>query len=336
MVDEQGQPLHAAGKAHPGHVRAAEGRHQPVVAAAAGHRGLGADGAGHDLEGGAHVVVESPDQPGIEHVFQAGGIEKTTHGREVCGALRAQVVGDLRGVGRELLALGHLAVEDAQRVGELSAHAVLAQLFLVHPLKEFPQDVEKDRTAGRTTQGVELHGELGEPQFGQVVAQHEQDLGVEQRLGRSHRLHVDLVELAHAAFLGPFVPEHGPVGEIFGQAVVGALFLDQRPHDPGRGLGAQGQGTALAVRKGVHLLLDHVGFLADGPGKQLRAFENRNAQFLVAVAGENRAGGRLDKGENAGVRREEVSEAFDFLYFFHLPGSGVGAGGRDVEKEDRT
>ena len=56
LCKEQGQAFHAAGKAHAGRVRAAQGLDQAVVAAAPGHGGLGADVAGDDLEGGALVV----------------------------------------------------------------------------------------------------------------------------------------------------------------------------------------------------------------------------------------------------------------------------------------
>jgi len=335
-VDEQGEALHAAGKADAGDIRAAERRDQAVVAAAAGHRGLGADVAGDDLEGGAHVVIQAPHQTRIEHVLAAGRVEQALYRVEMRGAFRAQVVGDARGVGRELLALGDLAVEHPQRVGELAAHAVLAQLFLVHALQELPQDVEEHGPAFGAAQGVELHRELGEPQGREVLAQHEENFGVESGLGGAHRLHVDLVELAHAALLRPFIAEHGAVGENFGQPVVGAFVLDERPHDPGRGFGPQRQGTPLAIREGVHFLLDHVGLLPDGTGEEFRAFKHRNAQFPVAIAGENRPGGAFDKREHTGFRRKDVGEPFDFLYFVHEPATGVRVFWHDVEKEERT
>jgi len=243
------------------------------------------------------------------------------------GAFRAQMVGDARRVGRELLALGHLAVEHAQRVGELAAHAVLAELLLVHALEEFPQGVEIGGPAGWAAQRIEFDGQVGQPQRREVLAQHEQQLGVQQGIGRAHGFDVDLVELAHAALLRPFVAEHGAVGEDLGQALAGPAALGQRPHDPGRGFGPQGERPALAVGKGVHFLLHHVRFLADGAGKEFGAFEDRDAQLPVAVTGKDIPGGGFDPGEDAGFGGEQVGETLDFLYGVHGCESGLGAGG---------
>ena len=100
----------------------------------------------------------------------------------------------------------------------------------------------------------------------------------------AERFHVELMELAIPTRLGPLVPEHGPHGvQLDGFRMHEETVLDVRAQEPGRRLGPQRHGVATAILKRVHLLLDDVGRLADGPGEQLSTLKDRQANLLVAV-----------------------------------------------------
>ena len=72
LVAQHHQAFDAARPADAGRRRPAQLGDQPVIAATAQHRALGADMAGHELEGGMGVVVEAAHQAGIDLERDAG------------------------------------------------------------------------------------------------------------------------------------------------------------------------------------------------------------------------------------------------------------------------
>ena len=189
---------------------------------------------------------------------------------------------------------------------------------MVDGVQKVAQALVKDRAAFRAAQGIEFQGQVFQAQLGQKRPEHEHDLGVGLWRVRAQNLHIELVELAQTALLRALVAEHGAAGEEFGRPVGRVLAgLDEGAQHAGRGLGAHGQGAALAVGEGVHFLLDHVGFFADGAGEELGLFQDGHAHFLASVRGENLAGQVLHQGVNRALRAEEVRKAFNFLNFRH-------------------
>ena len=59
----------------------------------------------------------------------------------------------------------------------------------------------------------------------------------------------------------------------------------------------------------VHLLGNHIGVGADGAGEEFGWLEDGQADFAVAVGGEDFAGGLLDAVPEGGVWREDVANA---------------------------
>ena len=82
-----------------------------------------------------------------------------------------------------------------------------------------------------------------------------------------------LMKLALATFLGPFVAKHRPHVP---QALRchSKVVLHHRPHTPRRPLRAQRHTVVIAIREAVHLFFDNIGDFADGAGKQIRRLDN--------------------------------------------------------------
>src|SRR5690606_839883 len=101
---------------------------QPVVAASAPERGLGADALVVRLERRAPVVVEAADDAGVDAVGDAPGVEVAPHLLEVGARRLAQPVERAVEVGDEGLVAGVLAVEDAHGVEAQPLAADLREL----------------------------------------------------------------------------------------------------------------------------------------------------------------------------------------------------------------
>jgi histidyl-tRNA synthetase len=74
QVQQLHQPVHAHGKPDGRLGRTAQGRHQPVVPAAAGNGILGAQFGGLELKGRAAVIVKPPDQPVIDDIGNVAAV----------------------------------------------------------------------------------------------------------------------------------------------------------------------------------------------------------------------------------------------------------------------
>ena len=130
--------------------------------------------------------------------------------------------------------------------------------------------------------------------------------------GRRHaeELDADLPELPVPAGLRLLVAELRPgVPEPDRPGPVLEPVFDERPHDARRVLRPQRQRAALAVREGVHLLVDDVRRLADRAREELRRLEDRRADLAVAVEPKTRRAVGLDGGELLAVGRQEVVRA---------------------------
>ena len=225
-------------------------------------------------------------------------------------AVRADVVRDPGRSGRGLAASGQLAVQHPQGVAQPPPLAVLAQGLGRDAGEILAQSLVVGRPAAPAAQGVDLQAQAPEAQASQEAPEHEDDFGVGLGLVGPDDLGVDLVELAHAPLLGAFVAEHGAEGVHPAHRLAGpSPALDVGPDDAGRGLGPQGQGAALAIREGVHLLAHHIGLFADGSGEEFGALQHRGPQLLVAVAREDLPGHGLHAGEGVAFRGKEIRKS---------------------------
>ena len=126
------------------------------------------------------------------------------------------------------------------------------------------------------------------------------------------------MKLAHTALLRALVPEHGADGEEFADRLAcGHAMFDVGTHDTCCGLGPQSHGPALGVGEGIHFLLHHVRFGADGAAEQIGVLHERSTQFAVSVAGKHGAGRGLHTLEQPTFRGEKIGETFDGLNLCH-------------------
>ncbi len=147
----------------------------------------------------------------------------------------------------------------------------------------------------------------------EAPGKHDQ-FGVDVRPGEVEHFHADLVELAVAAFLRLLVAKHrAGVPQLLHLATAGEAVLKDGTHATGRAFGTQGQRLFVAVEEGVHLLVDHVGALADAPGEQLGELKDGQADFLVAIAVEQRGEGVFQVAPGRGLLRQDVVHATDGL-----------------------
>ena len=308
--------LHAHGEAHAGGGTTAEHFNERVVATAAADRALGAELVRDPLEDRVVVVVEAAHEAGIDHVLDAGGGDELLHAGEEGAAFLTEEVEQTRSSVDELLHLGVLRVENAQRIRVETAAGVLVEHVLI-ALEVLDQGLAVGLAFRQRAERVELEADIAHAEFLPDAGEHHDHLGVNVRTLHAERLGAELVELAVAAALRTLVTEHrAAVPEALRGAVEQAVLVDGA-HDGGGAFGTQRELVAVhAVGEGVHLLLHDIGHFADAAGEHLRVFKDRSADFLIAVAFEN-ADGRLLQGlPDGGIGGEHVVHALDAGEFF--------------------
>ena len=262
----------------------------------------------------------------------AGLVEPTAQLVEVLAGRDIQAVQRLRGVGDDGLGGGDLAVENAQRVAAQTPLAVGVQSVFVG--REIVQQQLPVTFAGRAgAQGVHFQGKrVFEPELAEHARQHDQHLGIDVRPGHAQRLGADLRVFPAAALLRALVAEHRAVVPELLLAVVQQAVLDAGAHAASGSLRAQRQRFALAVGKGVHLLLDQVRRFAETATEELRCLDEGQADFPIAVAAEHVDDDGLDlPPAGAGLREDVAHPAHELLSSGHgavLPETKRGAGER--------
>ena len=307
--DRQHDALHAGAEADAGRGRPAERLHQPVVAAAAPDRALGAEAVARELEDGHRVVVEAAHERRVLLVRDPQPVQRPEHGRAVCLGGRRQVVEQRRRPAHDLGDARVLGVEQAQRV---VAHARAG--VLVERVEVVLQVAHQQLAVGPARVGVahaaDAQAQPGHLQAAQDAVEQRDHLGVEQRVVAADGLGAELPVLAVAAALGRLVAEHRrEVPELHRQRQLVHAVLHEGADHRRRALGAQRQGAAAAVLEGVHLLPDHVGAGADAAHEDLGLLEGRRHDLAVPVAGEGVAGGVDHPLAHPGLRGQHVARA---------------------------
>ncbi|MNN71319.1 hypothetical protein D3C81_1872440 [compost metagenome] len=90
-------------------------------------------------------------------------------------------------------------------------------------------------------------------------------------------------------------------------------MLEHGAHAARSAFRTQGQGFFVAVEEGVHLLVDHVGAFTDAAGEELGELEDRQADFLVAVAIQQHGQGVLQVAPGRRLLRQDVVHATNGL-----------------------
>ena len=227
---------------------------------------------------------------------------------------RVEEVAQGRRIGQQCLGLCILAVEDAQRVGGQAALAVFIEL-LETLLQIGHQGVAVGRARLAGAKAVELQGHrIGDAQLLPQARSENDQLGIDIRPRLIEDFHADLVELPVAALLRLLVAEHGAgVPELLHLAAAGHAVFQHRAHATGGAFGAQGQGFLVAVEEGVHLLVHHVGTLADATGEQLGVLDDGQADLAVAVAVEQLGEGAFQVAPDRRLRRQDIVHATNGL-----------------------
>ena len=305
------EAVFADGEADAGGARATEHLGEAVVAAAAEQGVLRAEAAavGHgELEGGAGVVVEAANEAGFDDVGDAAGFERGFDLVEVRAGVVVEEVGDLREVVDDLLIVGVLAVEHAQRIGFGPALVVGAHLVL-YGGEGLAQSCDVARAIAGGAHGVEGEAPAGDAQLVEEGGEHFENFGVAEGAvgagpGGAEDLGADLPELAVAAALGALAAELWPdVEELLQHAGLVEAVLDVGADYAGGVLGAEGEGlaalslrtfSAAAILPCVHLFRDDVGLFAYAAGEEFGGFKDGRADFAKGVTGKDCASGGLD------------------------------------------
>ena len=159
------------------------------------------------------------------------------------------------------------------------------------------------------------------------------ELSVDVRSGTADRLDVHLPELPVAARLRRLVAEHRTdAPQLVARATQHAVG-NQRARDAGGGLRAQRQAVPAAVGEGVHLLADHVGVLADRALEELGVLQDRYADLLVAIGGQQLARQVLKVLPGADLRGQHIVHSADRL---DLPATSLSPRGAHAVGRERA
>ena len=206
----------------------------------------------------------------------------------------------------EFLHVRILAVEDAQRIGMQAALGIGIQR-LAMPLEISDQLGAVALPLLRAAQRVDFQPDAGERQLVPESRTHDDLLGIDIRPGIAESLDTELVKLAVAPFLRPFVAEHrAGVPQALRTGVQQAV-LQHGAHAGGGALRAQRQRLAVErIDERIHFLLDDVRHLADGAGEERRRLDHRHAYRPVAVGTQPAAHGIVEALPQLGLVGQDV------------------------------
>ena len=168
------------------------------------------------------------------------------------------------------------------------------------------------RPGRRGAHGIQRDRQRPETERAEELEEHFEDFGLRGRAGNPEELDADLRELPKAPGLRPLVPELRPdVVQAQRHRTGGEPVLDHGPDYSGRIFRAHRQRAALTVGERVHLLVDDVGRLADGPLEERGVFQHGRADLGVPPRSEGLARDPLRLRPALALRRKEVARPLD-------------------------
>jgi hypothetical protein len=194
---------------------------------------------------------------------------------------------------------------------------------LIGPLgQEGAQERHVAGLADVVAHGVQVQGDLAQPEPGKEVVRQRHNLDVEVRVLHAERLYAELVVLAVAALLGVLVAEGRR--RVPGLPRRHRVVLHVGPGDRGGPLGPQRHQLAVAVLEDVHLLADDLAPLADATQEDAGVLDDRRDGEAVA--------GALDQRGEAADRSLPAGRLGPQHVVHALGGPGRGRGGSPGHK----
>ena len=208
------------------------------------------------------------------------------------------------------LVCGVLRVEDAQGIRAEATLRVGAERLLLRR-QHLDEGLLVPCTRLRAADGIDEHVRLGDPDVDEEAYERVDHLRVAAGSRVAEALGAHLVELAVAALRGTLAAEHrAEVIPARDRLVVVDLVLDVRAGGAGRALGTERERLVVEDER-VHLLLDDVGGLADGPHEQRGRLHVRSADLAIAKALHRRTERPFDPVPSADLAGKHVIHAFN-------------------------
>ena len=176
-----------------------------------------------------------------------------------------------------------LGIKNTERIVLKPGLAVFRQL-LTKILEIFDQGGAVGLAAFSIAQGIELQRHpVHDPQVAQDMGAQRNGFDIAKRIIDPQQFDSELMELALAALLRSLVAKHGALVIQLHRQWRGPKAGNKRPRHPRRAFRTKRYAPAFAVIKGIHLLGDDIGGLAQGAAKNVGGFENRRRYFAIAV-----------------------------------------------------
>jgi hypothetical protein len=191
------------------------------------------------------------------------------------------------GASRRLLGQGQaariFAIQEAQGIFRQAAPAIGTKPFFVLAIVSF-QGIKVMGPTAIAADAVKAECEPFQSQLYIKLPSNLNDLGIEGRVGISYGFNAELVMLTVSARLGTLISEdcsHIVEPYWLGQVIHPVLHISTAHR--GSSLGAQGELVSALILKGVHLLLNDVGILADTAYKKSGVLKCGSIDSLIAI-----------------------------------------------------
>ena len=264
-----------------------------------------------------HIVVKTAHQEGVDFILDAQPVQTFAHFFEVIARFFAEHTGIIRHIGDDFAAGIDLTVKNTPHVALQAFAAIFAQRINMLE-KIFFQRRRSSGTVGRHTAGIEFERSAGNAQLFQKTEQHCDHFRIQLRSHATDIFHADLVELTATPRRRTFAAEHGADVEHALFHAIEYISIEQSAHHPGSTFWAQSHAAAAAVLKGIHLFLNHFGFIAQTALKNFGCFKNRSTQFAVVITFKNITGSFFQKTPRPNFGRKNIRSSGQRCGFSHL------------------
>src|ERR1022692_96067 len=263
------------------------------------------------------IVIETPYQARVFDVGNWDGAQNILYFFVVGAAIFVEELVDGGESFDDRLVFGNLAVEDAQRIGDIAALAVSAHFFY-YGCERLAKSFVEFCSVGGAAYGVQFERPVGDAHAVEQRGEEFEDFRVSGGRqaaggGGADDFGSNLIELAVAAFLRTLAAELRSNIEELAEPAIPKLVLDVGADYAGGVFGAQGQGLSLiafgaaAIFPGKHLFGDDVSLFAHPAGKQFGGLEDGGADFVEIVPAKYVADSGFDEVPERRVGRKKIA-----------------------------